>query len=250
MTAGIPRIRADSFDYGAIAPGIAAKLQAQATRIRARITKSTKDIVEIGRELLAVKQQLEHGQFLLWVEAEIGISARSAQHYMDAARLAEKSATVAYLQPATVYRLAAKSVPPEVVTEVVSMVEAGENISDAAVNAMISEGKHLRRQAEAKQHRAERRRRKAARQAAQHQVDDDDYSIEDEIEPQHLLTAFLLHADQAVRFAVYSGKATEEVAMAARRAAIAWNELAVTLETQVGIPEDLSVPPFLSRKAH
>ena len=55
------------------------------------------------------------GGGIAWIEREVGILRRTAQAYMSAAKLAEKSATVALLLPATVYRLAAPSVPAAVV---------------------------------------------------------------------------------------------------------------------------------------
>jgi hypothetical protein len=147
---------AELFDYTTVAPELVEKLRAQAQRLRSRIAKSTEGIIEIGRDLLAVKDNLEHGQFLHWVEAEIGIVPRTAQTYMAAARLFDQYATVAYLPPATLYRLAAKSTPVEIVTQVVSKVEAGEFVSDAAVKSMIADANSQKREAKAKQRRAER----------------------------------------------------------------------------------------------
>lgn len=54
--------------------------------------------------------------------------------------------------------------------------------------------------------------------------------IEDEIEdPANYHTAFLLRVDQAIRFAVYSGPVTKELATDAHRVAAAWTKLASKL---------------------
>jgi hypothetical protein len=128
-----------SFDYD-----IADKLKAHAERIRARIRKSTEDIIEIGRDLLAAQQHLlQRGQFDSWVEHEVGIMRRTAYAYMSAAKLYEKSATVALLPPATVYRLTARSVPSTVVEIVTTKAAAGEIVPDAAVKEMISEARSV-----------------------------------------------------------------------------------------------------------
>lgn len=61
----------------------------------------------------------------------------------------------------------------------------------------------------------------------------DDVDIEAEIDgedPENYRTAYLLRADQAIRFAAYSGPVTSETIAVARRVAAAWSKLADTLE--------------------
>jgi hypothetical protein len=95
-----------TFDYGALDAEIADSRQAE--RIRARIKTTTCTIIDIGRDILAVKQHLNHGQFSKWVEAECGFNIRSAQRYTGVAALAaDKYDTVSLLEPATVYKLVA-----------------------------------------------------------------------------------------------------------------------------------------------
>ena len=60
--------------------------------------------------------------------------------------------------------------------------------------------------------------------------DDDEPGIEDEIDPENYRTAFLIRADQAVRFAAYSGPINHEIVAATRAAAAAWNKLAQFLD--------------------
>src|ERR1051325_1842256 len=137
----MPAVRV--FDYAGIGPDLASNLRQQATRIKRRIASTTQDLIDIGRDLAAAKQQLKHGQFVRWVEAEVGIVKRTAQAYMAAARLADsKSAAVALLPPATVHRLAAKSTPPEVVDAVCTKAAAGDVLPDKVVEEMISEAKY------------------------------------------------------------------------------------------------------------
>jgi hypothetical protein len=172
-------ITIDGFSYTTINPVVAAELQAQAARIKARIKKTTADIVDIGRDLLKVREEhlVDHGQFMNWVEAEIGISIRCAEDYMGAAKLCDKFATVAILPPATVYRLAAKSTPPAVVDAVVAKTEQGEMVPARVVVNMIEVAKDQKRearaharqeQAEAKMTLRQRKRRLAARAEADH----------------------------------------------------------------------------------
>lgn len=136
----------DLFDYAAFDIDTAAKLRAQADRIRTRVGKATSDLIDIGRDLLAAKNNLvDHGAFIKWVESEVGIVRRTAQAYMALAKLADdKGAAVALLPPTTAHRLAAKSAPPEIVSEVVAKALSGEVLADRTVAEMIAAAKFHR----------------------------------------------------------------------------------------------------------
>ncbi len=133
----------DSFDYSAFDADTASNLRAQASRIRKRIGKATQDLIDIGRDLLAAKKNLvDHGAFIQWVESEVGIVRRTAQAYMALAKLADdKGAAIALLPPTTAHRLAAKSAPPAIVSEVVAKALSGEVLPDRTVAEMISAAK-------------------------------------------------------------------------------------------------------------
>jgi hypothetical protein len=129
----------DPFDYSAFDADTASNLRSQANRIRKRIGKATQDLIDIGRDLLAAKKNLvDHGAFIEWVESEVGIVRRTAQAYMALAKFADDNgAAIALLPPTTAHRLAAKSAPPEIVSEVVSKALSGEVLPDRAVAEMI-----------------------------------------------------------------------------------------------------------------
>lgn len=133
----------DHFDYSAVDADTASNLRAQANRIRTRIGKATQDLIDIGRDLLSAKKNLlDHGAFIKWVESEVGIVRRTAQAYMALAKLADHNgAAIALLPPTTAHRLAGKSVPPEIVSEVVAKTLSGEVLPDRIVAEMISEAK-------------------------------------------------------------------------------------------------------------
>jgi hypothetical protein len=136
-----------AFDYSAIDADLASNLRRQANRIRTRIGKATQDLIDIGRDLVAAKKHLiDHGDFIKWVEAEIGIARRTAQAYMAIAKLADdKGVAIALLPPTTVHRLASKSAPPEVVSEVVAKARSGDVLPDRMVSEMILEAKFQRK---------------------------------------------------------------------------------------------------------
>jgi SOS response regulatory protein OraA/RecX len=160
-----------SFNYNALPAATAASLRKQAARIREGVKATTAAIIEVGRGLIAAKQDLEHNQFCEWVEKECVFSVRSAQNYMRAAEFAEgKNATVALLQPATFYKLAAKSAPPEIVQEVIDRAAKGEVVSDRGVIAALNEAKFQKRETEAKQRLATRRKTVSKRTLAKNEA--------------------------------------------------------------------------------
>jgi hypothetical protein len=68
-----------SFDYAALPAELQERLRNQAFHIKAAMKSTVSAIIEIGRDLIAVQQHLEHGQFSDWVEAECGFSIRSGR---------------------------------------------------------------------------------------------------------------------------------------------------------------------------
>ena len=144
-------------------PDLAAELETVAGRVRGRLRNMTANVIEIGRELGAVKKRLKHGQFLDWVETACGLSRRMAQLMMKAALWAEgKSETVTHLEPTTVYLLAAPSTPETVVDTILSRVDVGEVIPPHVVKGMIRANKQAQGKDDAGSTSAETRR---ARQA-------------------------------------------------------------------------------------
>lgn len=126
---------ASEFDYSSLSPAVERFLRGQASRIRQYINKS---IIQIGKDLVGAKRYLSHGEFLRWVEEEVGIPARTAQSYMRVANWASsQSATVALLPPTALYALSAPGVPTEFVSGVLRRVEAGERIRLPSLRAKI-----------------------------------------------------------------------------------------------------------------
>lgn len=154
-----PAVIATGFDYSALTADVASEVRAAASRVQAACSKAMTTLLDIGKELLVVKERLDHGQFGAWLTAEFGWSIRSAQNYMLAAEcFGDKYETVALLQPATVYALAAPSMPDKVRDQVVAGLSSGElkpeDVGDVVRQARINVA--VERKAEA----AKRRRAK------------------------------------------------------------------------------------------
>lgn len=103
-------------------------LRDAAARIKARINRTVMDIIDIGRELIDVKERIGHGNFLPWIDREFGMTDRTAQNFMNVASRFQ-SETVSDLTPSVLYELAAPSTPDEVCAEIVQRGRAGERVT-------------------------------------------------------------------------------------------------------------------------
>jgi hypothetical protein len=120
----------------------AAELQEVAGRIRILRQKATEHSVEIGRELLRVKENLPHGRFVRWVEKECEFKIRTAQDLMKLAREIEshKSLT-ALMLPSTLRIYLSKNTPAEVREQVRAKLESGERVSRSELHSAIAEAR-------------------------------------------------------------------------------------------------------------
>jgi hypothetical protein len=131
----IPIGNVSDFDYAAVPVSVARFLKGQATRIRQYTGKA---IIQIGKDLAAAKRYLSHGQFVRWVETEVGIPARTAQGYMRAAQWASgKGPAVAALPASLLYVLSAPNTPKEFVEDIVNRAEAGERVVLSTVRSSL-----------------------------------------------------------------------------------------------------------------
>ena len=142
------------FDYAGLDQAVAVQAQQAADRIRARQRDSA---IEIGRELLGIKEALQHGHFIKWLGAEFDWTERSAQNFMQLAAAfpdPAKYETVSYLPTATLYKLTSPATPRPVLDAVIQAADAGQRIATGSLNRLISESR-------VQQGRKERRARAA-----------------------------------------------------------------------------------------
>jgi hypothetical protein len=134
------------FNYDLLEGKIAEQARSTAERIRGRLRKTLEDLIEVGGDLLEVKEALPHGQFGAWLKAEFGWSERTAQNFMSVAERF-KSAKFAELpiQPSAAYMLAAPAVPDEARQVAVEKAEAGEEITVATAREIVAEAKKKKR---------------------------------------------------------------------------------------------------------
>jgi len=112
-------------------------LRDAATRIRLRMSRTAQDIIEIGRDLIAVKERLgrrsrhDTGRegFGAWIDRECGMSWTTAGRFISAARrFGDDCELPSNLTQTVILELAAPSTTPEVRTEVIERAAAGERV--------------------------------------------------------------------------------------------------------------------------
>lgn len=97
------------FDYAALPVDAALNARAAAERIKLRLKRTVEDIIEIGRELTAVKAELPHGEFLPWIAAEFEMDKRTAFNFMSVhERFGGKLGIIPNFKPTILYALSAR----------------------------------------------------------------------------------------------------------------------------------------------
>jgi hypothetical protein len=105
---------------------------------------------------------LDTAPFLAWIDAEFGMTARSAQRYMMVAAFAAgKNDIVSHLSPTMAYQLAAPSTPQAIKSDVISDIEAGRSVDHRAVEERIKQVRLNERSRRAADLRIRRRKAKS-----------------------------------------------------------------------------------------
>jgi hypothetical protein len=118
-----------SFDYTALEPDAAQFVREKTERIQKLMKRTVEDFAQIGGELIAIKGQLEHGQFKSWLDTYFPWGERTAEECMNLYRH-PKTAKFADLGlgPSVARILSAPSTPVAVSDEVIALAEAGEKV--------------------------------------------------------------------------------------------------------------------------
>lgn len=136
-----------NFDCSTLPVDVAEEAKAAVKRIRER---NQKYLIETGRDLLAMKERLGHGDFGPWLQSEFTMNERTAQNYMRVAlEFGDKPEIVSLLPPTTVYALAAPSTPEPVRLDIVTRLKAGEAIASDAIIQTIRDSRAAERKAKA-----------------------------------------------------------------------------------------------------
>ena len=135
------------FNYDLVETKVAEQARSSAERIRQKVQKTIEDIIEVGQELVAVKDAVGHGHFGPWLRAEFGWTERTAQNFMSVAeRFGGNTKLISDLSidATAAYLLAAPSAPDEARQTAVERAEAGEQITTAVAKEILAETRKKR----------------------------------------------------------------------------------------------------------
>ena len=116
------------FDYASLRDNNVA--ETARTTARDILNSFNRDDCHIGNQLRIVKDAMPHGQFGHWIAAELQITIRTAQRYIQVAILLDgKSDTVSHLPPAVINALANAQTSADLIKRVVEADERGTPMS-------------------------------------------------------------------------------------------------------------------------
>jgi len=125
-------IAESGYSYSQLPDSVGKVVRTLASNIKARLKKTAEDIIATGRDLIVVKESLEHGEFGKWLDAEFGWKERTAQNFMRVAEVF-KSAKIADLpiRQSALYLLSQPSTSQDARDAAIDRAKKGESVSVA-----------------------------------------------------------------------------------------------------------------------
>ena len=135
------------FDYGSLDSNTASLVASETTKIKSIMRKTAESIIEIGERLYKVKQILNHGEFMKWVETEIQCDQTTVVNFIKVWQtFGNRKQVISQigLNVSVLYILSANNTPEEFRAQVFEMAEAGNPPSLMEVKRLKKE--YLERQ--------------------------------------------------------------------------------------------------------
>lgn len=131
-----------TFDYTSLDKAVASAAINAAHNIRTRLNSVMSSFVQIGEDLIAVKQSLPHGEFRKWCAAEFDMTPRTAANYMNAAGFKGNfgGEIIEALPQKIVYQLASFNAGGDIAADIIETLEKGDalDIPDIAERIKIA----------------------------------------------------------------------------------------------------------------
>jgi hypothetical protein len=146
---GIEITTTTSFDYSLLPDDVANEAKEVAAEFRAFEARTVEGLAEIGRRLIRVRDRVERGKFLRWVEAEFPNAKSTAYRMMDVAEnlASDELPTMGSLPPTTIYQLAAPGTPAPLRQGIIARLKSGERIPPPQIKHMVREARKADRKA-------------------------------------------------------------------------------------------------------
>ncbi|MEA5512387.1 DUF3102 domain-containing protein [Crocosphaera sp. UHCC 0190] len=130
------------FDYQQLNQQTREQIQELTIDIKNKLRRCAQDIVEIGDNLCKIKEQLQHGQFRSWLQAEFDWSVSTANKFMQVSqRFKVEELQEVEIAPSALYVLAAPSTPETVRHQALNQAKQGKNITYSLAKKLVKEYK-------------------------------------------------------------------------------------------------------------
>lgn len=136
------------YDYTKLDATVRETIIDAALDIRQREKRAATDIVEIGRRLLEVRDIVEHGCFLEWIDTEFGWQRSTAYNFMNVADKFPKFGNLDNFGLSAVYLLSGPSVPDTAIAEAKAVAET-QPVTHAVAKRIVAQHRPARRPVEA-----------------------------------------------------------------------------------------------------
>lgn len=127
------------FDYLSLDTETRGRVQAATERLHMLERRTGEAIIEIGRQLIAVKADIGHGNFGAWLESEFGWTPQTAGNFMRVTEaFGENEKIFQNASPSALYALASGTMPEPIRDEFIARAEAGERITHKDVKQRLA----------------------------------------------------------------------------------------------------------------
>jgi hypothetical protein len=128
------------WDYSAIEHEAPVEIiTAAAERIKLVFSKTLENIIEIGKLLNVVHENLPHGKWGDWLTVELGLSASSARNYLNAYHHRDEFRAVENWSAGAAFLLAGPSSPEGAIEAANQIAEAGEKVTTADAKQIVED---------------------------------------------------------------------------------------------------------------
>lgn len=132
----------EAFNYSSLDAETLQFVQQRGKRIKLLMRRTAQDIVEIGQQLVEIKEKLGHGCFEDWLKAEFDWTQMTANRFMNVAKKFESNNLLDLsIAPSALYLLAAPSTPKVAREEAIARAGAGEQITHKVAQEIVKEKK-------------------------------------------------------------------------------------------------------------
>lgn len=114
------------------------------SEIKNLIHRSAQDVFDIGQKLIEVKEKLDHGRFLIWLNTEFNWSKSAARKFMQVARQFKRgNFTDLNIAASALYLLASNTTSVAARQEALERAAQGEIINRSEAKSIIAQHKEI-----------------------------------------------------------------------------------------------------------